>query len=487
MVMDHMSRRMDSFPSVSLRHHAGGLPVEVTLIGQLGPGGGDRLIASVEALQARHPRHVDALDEPSARIGAMDLERGDASALYSFVVGPQGHPFHRHAGHRVFTAVTGSGGASLRFSTATRDQIDEDPEHFFRALECVLVPPDAMVTVRFGGDTWHQFAPLGQGNRNPVLMALSCHTNELGGVLSPEVRSEIEAGNADIPTLTELLPDVVGDRLAAALEQGRVPVTALSFNTPGSSILGRACLRLRSTLGTLRGRLRRWRMPMGWLTRIEFRHPVIARREPPADALLSDVLAEGRVHEDWFELSLPAGAMPATDAAEGMSRVLDGFLHNQAGIVTGLMAFRNTLVRPFGLRTSPLGCPASSLCTDAADATRFAGRFPVLAARTSANGQCVDVLLGADDRHLVFRSCVRVERQDDGRVRVCLGTRVKPLNAFGHAYMALIERVHRHCIAPTMLRSAVEHAIRVAGTDVPTGEDTAWTRAREKAWARGAG
>ena len=43
---------------------------------------------------------------------------------------------------------------------------------------------------------------------------------------------------------------------------------------------------------------------------------------------------------------------------------------------------------------------------------------------------------------------------------VTLATRVQYLNWFGRLYMALIDGVHRGYIAPTMLRLAVDHAVR---------------------------
>src|SRR5690606_17141474 len=100
------------------------------------------------------------------------------------------------------------------------------------------------------------------------------------------------------------------------------------------------------------------------------------------------------------------------------------------------------------LRTSPLGCPVSSLLSG--DRSRlFAGRHPVLAHEVSADACRAEVLLGADDRHLAFRSCVGVERMPDG-IRITLGTRVRCRNPFGRAYMALIDGVHRRYIAPTI-------------------------------------
>jgi hypothetical protein len=74
-------------------------------------------------------------------------------------------------------------------------------------------------------------------------------------------------------------------------------------------------------------------------------------------------------------------------------------------------------------------------------------QIPVLEQSVESRGQA-EVLLGADNRHLRFRSSVRV-------VYECL-------NWFGRFYIAAIDRVHRAYISPTMLSMAVEHAQRCA-------------------------
>src|SRR6218665_1752103 len=106
-----VTRRTSSFPSVALATGEGKLPIEVSLIARLGHGSGTRLFREMLARQRNHGRFVDELDEPSAKLGGSDFAKGDATALFSFGVGSGGHPFHRHAGHRVFTAISGSGGA----------------------------------------------------------------------------------------------------------------------------------------------------------------------------------------------------------------------------------------------------------------------------------------------------------------------------------------------------------------------------------------
>jgi len=123
------------------------------------------------------------------------------------------------------------------------------------------------------------------------------------------------------------------------------------------------------------------------------------------------------------------------------------------------MSLRNVLVKPLRLRTSPLGCPVSSLLSPCSQQS-FAGRFPVLAQEITASGTRAQVILGADDRHLKFRSCVGVELLPTGAAVITLGTRVQSTNLFGHVYMALIDHVHRNYVSPTMLQLAVDHAVQ---------------------------
>lgn len=459
-----------TFPNVRLRARGGGLPVEVTLIASLGRGAGDRLIAEASTRQSRHEHFVDALDEPSARIGASDFANGDATALYTFAVGPDGHPFHRHAGQRMFTAIAGGAGARLRFSTASDAQIARDPRAFLDALHHVDVPADCLFTVRFGGGAWHQFVPLRAGAAHPTLFALSCHADELGGALAPELRRRVLDGEADIPALTELLPPAV----LAVLEDPRfdatrVPTTMLSFDAvPAIHSPGLPYLR-RGVLGELRAAIG---------AAVRSLHPRRTREAGfrvhelggvPQGSLLRTQLADARI-EDTFELTVAPGAFATPSASAALAATLAGFLQSPPPGVSRLMAIRNALVAPLGLRTSPLGCPVSSLLSENPACT-FAGCYPVLAQRVDAADTRAEVVLGADDKHLVFRSCVGVERLADGRMRCTLGTRVRTRNAFGRFYMATIGPVHRAYIAPAMLRRAVEYALREGAAGRDAGAD----------------
>lgn len=453
--MAAQARSTGTFPAAAISSHDGGLPVEVTLIAQIGHGMGDRLHAGASARQRAHHAFVDALDEPSTRLGGTDFARGDATALYTFAVGAKGHPFHRHAGHRVFTAVSGSGGAQLRFAAVSREELAEDPSLFARRLRYVNIPPDCMFTVRFHGTTWHQFAPLLSDGAHPALFAVSCHTDELGGTLSDEARRQVLAGEASIPSLTETLPAAVVEWLASCPPSpADIPTITLALDAAPGSLQSWLCLRARGALGRLRGMLAVCRRARGFLWETRGRLPVQAMAVP-ADSLLRTQLEGSFQHEDMVSIRLHAPALARHGAPHLLAALLDGFLSNPPGSVSRMMALRNTLVRPLGLRTSPLGCPVSSLLSCNAAET-FDGRFPVLAQTVGATH--AQVILGADDKHLRFRSCVAVRTIGDACIELSLGTRVHCKNVFGHAYIALIERVHRHHVSPAMLRMAAEHA-----------------------------
>jgi hypothetical protein len=448
-------RAVASFPTITLASVSGGAPVEVVLISQLGIGAGDRLVQDAGGRQAAHAHYVDALDEPSTRVGGMHLEHGDASSLYTFSVGSGGHPFHRHATPRTFTAVSGSGGARLRFSTAADGDVGRDPASFLAAMRMVDVPPDCLFTVRFGSETWHQFVPLRTGH--PALFALSCHTNELGGALSDPLRAQVESNAANIPALTQVLPPDV-QHLIDRIGFGAVPTIALTLHEAPLSLAARLCAETRNLVGRLRSRLGRSSSSGGFLSRQESMRPVRALQVQPPASLLHQALPLDPAHDDCVEVVLSADEVGTRSASGLLAGVLEGFLENRPAGVGRLMAVRNLAVAPLKLRTSPLGCPVSSLLSNDRRSL-FGGRFPVLAHSVEPGDRRAQVLLGADDRHLLFRSCVFATIRQDGSALVSLGTRVQTRNAFGRFYMAAIRLVHRRYISPTMLRMAVDHAV----------------------------
>jgi Protein of unknown function (DUF2867) len=452
------ARSTASFPTARIASRSGGLPVEVTLITQLGHGAGDRVCREADVRQRGHGSFADALDEPAATLAATDIGSGETTALHSFAVGPQGHPFHRHVGHRVFTAVSGSGGAQLRFSTASDAQLRRSPGAFVEALHYVDIPPDCLFTVRFGGGTWHQFAPLRPASSHPTLFALSCHTNELGGLDDPALLEQVGEGRASIHDLTDLLPQAVSDYLHShPLRHAEVPTLALSLNERPGSLLGAVCGLARRAAGRLRGLTAACRCRVaGFVTRRG--HAVVELPQAIDGSLLESQLAERFEHEDTFLLVLHGAAANGSHAVSLLADVLEGFLSNRPVGVSWLMQLRNVLVWPLRLRTSPLGCPASSLLSVNRDQL-FAGKYPVLGQSIDTRKRRAEVLLGADDRHLRFRTCVGVRLIGDD-AHITLGTRVQFRNWFGRIYMAGIDRVHRAYISPAMLSMAVEHAQR---------------------------
>jgi hypothetical protein len=80
-----------------------------------------------------------------------------------------------------------------------------------------------------------------------------------------------------------------------------------------------------------------------------------------------------------------------------------------------LLRLRNTLVRPFGLKTGTPGQPIFPVCRETTD----------------------EIVLGTDDRHLDFRiGLIRAEG------RLYMSTLVHPYNVWGRAYLATVMPFH---------------------------------------------
>lgn len=458
--MLHLTKIVETFPTVKIQNTEGRLPVEVSLIAQLGHGAGNHLFAHVVSRQKGHAEFINELDEPSAKLGGTNFDIGDTTSLYSFVVGPKGHPFHRHAGHRIFTAISGSGGAQLRFSTATTQQIEKNPHKFIEALQFINIPPDCLFTVRFGGETWHQFWPLSKNSLHPVFFALSCHTDELGGNLSEELKQKIMANEANIPALTELLPQHVLKLIQSKdFQEEIVPTTTLSLDAPAGTIHRKVCDTFRGSMGMLRGAWGTWYGSGGYISQTDLTKTVIQLENVPENSLLGKHLVNELLHhEDTFLISINGFYFKEHRASHLLELLLEGFLMNAPRGVSRLMMLRNVLVKPLGLRTSPLGCPVSSLLSNDTK-NLFANQYPVLDQHVNEDDTRAQVILGANDKHLKFRSCVSVEVINEKHIKIMLGTRVHCRNLFGRTYMSAIDYVHRHYIAPNMLRKAVDYLI----------------------------
>ncbi|CAN7503237.1 DUF2867 domain-containing protein [Aminobacter sp. LjRoot7] len=103
--------------------------------------------------------------------------------------------------------------------------------------------------------------------------------------------------------------------------------------------------------------------------------------------------------------------------------------------IGALMALRNLLVRPFGLKTRD---------EDLAPELERKGMFPVLSQSQS------QMVLGLDDLHLDFRLLVELKELGGGRQEVSATTLVKPHNWLGRTYLAIVLPFHK-IIVPAML------------------------------------
>jgi hypothetical protein len=139
-------------------------------------------------------------------------------------------------------------------------------------------------------------------------------------------------------------------------------------------------------------------------------------------------LLAGAQFSDAFSVAVDDTALDARGAAERM-------LGYRPRWIAALMALRNSLVTPFGLKT-----PSPERRT-AADTV---GIFPVL---SETPGRLV---AGFDDRHLDFRVVVDVASPGPGR-QVTATTLVETHNLLGRLYLAVILPFHR-IIVRAMLR-----------------------------------
>ena len=171
--------------------------------------------------------------------------------------------------------------------------------------------------------------------------------------------------------------------------------------------------------------------------------------EASANDLLSD-------YRDCVQRTLAAEQAPQIPANAMLALLLQGCIQAHPWQVLLAMRLRNAMVKPWRLRTSNIGCPVSSLL-DREATMHFAGAYPVRRiVRDDASR--AEIVLGADDRHLCFRTSISAERLDDGGMHVTLTTAVQISKRFGRIYMAVVHPIHRRWIAPVILDAALEYA-----------------------------
>lgn len=123
---------------------------------------------------------------------------------------------------------------------------------------------------------------------------------------------------------------------------------------------------------------------------------------------------------DCYQLRIKNPDLTAMDAA----RLVLGHFPPWVRV---LMAIRNTVVAPFGIKSSTAHSPAEM---------EMVGVFPVVSQSVH------QVVLGFDDRHLDFRAVIDV-RNDDGEKLVSVMTLVRRKNLFGKLYLPAIIPFHK--------------------------------------------
>jgi hypothetical protein len=154
---------------------------------------------------------------------------------------------------------------------------------------------------------------------------------------------------------------------------------------------------------------------------------------PEVDPL---TLLAGAQFIDAYRVAINDTSLDARRAAQCM-------FERQPPWVEALVAMRNILVAPFGLKTSGEGEPAPC---------GIIGLFPVLSETRDR------LVAGFDDRHLDFRVVVDVAPCDLGQ-QITATTLVLTHNLLGRFYLAIILPFHR-LIVRTLLQRAFRPSAR---------------------------
>ncbi|MDQ8730130.1 DUF2867 domain-containing protein [Bradyrhizobium sp. LHD-71] len=137
---------------------------------------------------------------------------------------------------------------------------------------------------------------------------------------------------------------------------------------------------------------------------------------------------------------------PALDAVTAAHRAME----RPPGWIVALMALRDVLVRPLGLRTR---------YDPQLVRTRRIGAFPVLSQNPAR------VVMGLDDSHLDFRLVIDVTALDDRRREIVATTLVRTHNRLGRTYLMVILPFHRRIVPGIMAQ--VAHEISPKGLREP--------------------
>lgn len=158
----------------------------------------------------------------------------------------------------------------------------------------------------------------------------------------------------------------------------------------------------------------------------------------PAESDIAHLFA-GADLADAFAIALPADAPQDTEA---LARAVFG---NPAAWFRALLALRDAIVRPFGIKTAKqirrdLGSGETSTHIDF---------LPIMARRPG------ELIVGEDDRHLDFRASVLQRPCGNGGEReLVVTTAVHCRNLFGRIYIFVIAPFHRLVVRSGLARAA---------------------------------
>lgn len=144
------------------------------------------------------------------------------------------------------------------------------------------------------------------------------------------------------------------------------------------------------------------------------------------------------------ETLIPASSLSATD-------IYCALMQQTPGWVDALMALRNRVVRPLGLKDLGL---LSSVAASAAVPGQRMGIFEVVS--MSVN----ELVLQDHDKHLLVQLSVLKQTHDASHDKLTISTVVHTHNRLGRIYMAFVAPAHR-VIAPAVARRA---SLAVAST-----------------------
>lgn len=151
---------------------------------------------------------------------------------------------------------------------------------------------------------------------------------------------------------------------------------------------------------------------------------------PPASLLATGAWSDG--YRDCY--TVPLGPAPVT-----LDDAIPAFFHATPVWFDALLGLRNTLVKPFGLKT---GSGSAPVLTPPFHVGQSIGVFRLVALTPD------EAVFGEDDRHLDFRTSILIRRTEQGQ-SLALSTVVTVHNGLGRCYLAVVKPFHR-LIVPIM-------------------------------------